>query len=174
MALRDSDIERILNESVEECNVDYSSDSSEEFQPPSELEESDEDSIHKSEEELENEEEDDCENDENGGGDAGPTARRGRGRPRRQAPVNGGSSRAWAPVTDRNDGPPKMPFQPSRAGFHPSSAAPKSELDFFQLLLTEELMQVSIDETNGYAREKITTYTPLHSHVFLRGLIGKM
>lgn len=67
----------------------------------------------------------------------------------------------WVPYTENIADFPPVRFSVNNPGVQVSVSNCGSELDFFQLFFTDELVQQIVKETNRYAREKISSICPL-------------
>lgn len=74
------------------------------------------------------------------------------------APPRGPS---WRPCTRDLPDFPAVPFTVSSPGAQAHISNLHSELDYFQLFFTDELMEEIVQETNRYAWEKIANAEPL-------------
>lgn len=69
---------------------------------------------------------------------------------------------SWKPWTDNESQFKIFPFN-ENVGYHPPRInQPVSELDFFQLFFTDELLQAIVDETNRYVVIYRNRYVILH------------
>uniref|UniRef100_A0A6P7FHC1 PiggyBac transposable element-derived protein 4-like n=1 Tax=Diabrotica virgifera virgifera TaxID=50390 RepID=A0A6P7FHC1_DIAVI len=67
----------------------------------------------------------------------------------------------WEPWEDNQQRFESFPFTKDVGYCPPTLNKPTSELDFFQLFFTDELLQAIVDETNRNAQEKVVMNTPL-------------
>jgi hypothetical protein len=69
---------------------------------------------------------------------------------------------SWKVYHDGHGDLIKFPYSVTQQGFTlPQSAWPKTELEYFQLFFSDDLIGKIVTATNMYAEEKIQTVTPL-------------
>lgn len=142
--LRQEEIERLVNESDEFSSED---DSDDDFADEN-VSDSDE-----------NGSGDESESDDGGAGDGGADD----GGPG-DGSAGDGRRQAWRNITGKNETLPHFAFSPQRQTISPEVLACVTELDYFQLFFSDELLKNISDETNRYAQEKIQKASPLKPH----------